>query len=69
VTSLERVREQSLSRHLLPAERFTERSVDTAKTVERLIIAEEVHDTRMLVQRRRNHDEQLPTCSRFREST
>jgi hypothetical protein len=28
-----------LSRHLLPAERFTKRSVDTAKTVERLIIA------------------------------
>ncbi len=36
--------------------------------VERLIIAEEVHDTRMLLQRRRNHDEQLPTCSQSRQT-
>jgi hypothetical protein len=38
-----------LSRHLLLAERFTERVVDTAKTPERLTVAKQVHDTRMLL--------------------
>lgn len=52
-----------LSRHLLLAKRFTKRVVDTAKTAERLIIAQQIHDTRMLLKRRGNHDEQLPACS------
>jgi hypothetical protein len=38
-----------LSRHLLLPERFTERVMDTAKTAERLIIAEQVHDSRMVL--------------------
>src|SRR5688500_11930743 len=41
--------EVEVSRHLLPAERFTKRLVYTAKTAERLNIAEQVHDTRMLL--------------------
>jgi hypothetical protein len=38
-----------LSRHLLLPERFTKRMVDAPKTVEGLIIAEQVHDARVLL--------------------
>ena len=38
-----------LSRHPLLSERFTKRMVDPPKAVEGLMIAEQVHDTRMLL--------------------
>jgi hypothetical protein len=49
-----------LSRYLRLAERFTKRVVKTAKTAERPIIAEQIHDARMLFPGRGDHHEQLP---------
>ena len=49
------IQQVELSRHLLLAERFTKGVVKTAKTAERLIIAKQIPDPRMLFRRRRNH--------------
>jgi len=38
-----------LARHPLLAERLTNRVVDAAKTAERLTVAKQIHDTRMLL--------------------
>jgi hypothetical protein len=53
---------------LLLAERLTERVVDAAKAAERLTIAKQVHDRRMLLERRGNDDEQLPAGSQPRQA-
>ena len=62
------IQQVELSRHLLLAERFTERVVKTAKTAERLIIAKQIHDPGMLFQRCRNHHQQLATCAQPRQT-
>ena len=41
----------------------------TAKTAERLIIVEKVHDTRMLLQGRGDQHKQLPACSQPRQTS
>ena len=54
-----RIQHIEISRHPLLAERFTERVVNTAKTAERLNVAEQVYNPRMLVPGRGDHHEQL----------
>ena len=44
-------------------ERFTERQMNAPQPRQRLAIAEQVHDTRMLLQRRRDDNEKLSACS------
>ena len=63
------IQQIDLSRHLLLAERFTKGVVKTAKTAERLIIANQIHDPRMLFQRCRNHDQQLATRAQPSETS
>lgn len=48
---------------MLLADRCTKGIVDSAETVDCLTIAKQVHDPRMLLQRRGYHDEQLPARS------
>ena len=52
------IQQVELSRHLLLAERFTKGVVKTAKTAERLI-ANQIHDPRMLFQRCKRYKETL----------
>ena len=59
----------ALSRNVLLAKRCTKRVVNTAKTAERRIVAKQLHDTRMLLQRRGDHYEQLPACSQPRQAS
>ncbi len=63
------IQQVKLSRHLLLAERFTKGVVQTAKTTERLVIANQIHDPRMLFQRCRNHDQQLATRAQPSETS
>ena len=62
------IQQIELSGHLLLAERFTKGAVQTAKTAEHLIIAKQVRDTPMLLQRCRDHDQQLATGAQPREA-
>jgi len=63
------IQQVELSRHLLLAERFTKGVMQTAKTTERLVIANQIHDPRMLFQRCRNHDQQLATRAQPSETS
>ncbi len=62
------VQRVELSGHLLLAERCTTRVVHTTKTAEHLNIAEQVHDTRVLLPGRGDHYEQLPAGSQLRQA-
>src|SRR5262245_16418533 len=59
----------NLPRHPLLAQCFTERLVNPPKPSERLFIAEQVHDARLLLERRWNHHEELAACAEPRESS
>jgi hypothetical protein len=56
------------SRHSLLSERFTKCVMNTPKAAERLIITKQVHDPRLLFPRGRDHDQQLPACSKPRQA-
>ena len=62
------VQKVELSKPLLLADRFAKRAMQTAKTAERLNVAEEVYDTWMLFAGRGDHDEQLPARSQLRQT-
>src|SRR4029077_3424429 len=57
------IQQVKLSRHLLLSERFTKRVVKTAKRAERLLIAKQIPDPRMLFPLGKNHHQHLATCA------
>src|SRR5262245_57716289 len=52
-----------LTRQPLLAQRFTERVMDAPQPPERLFIAKQVQNSRLLLQRCWDHDQQLATCA------
>jgi hypothetical protein len=63
------VQKIELSRHLFLAERLTKRAMDAAKTPKALVIAKQVHDTRMLLPGSGDHHEQLSARSQLRQAS
>jgi hypothetical protein len=57
-----------LSRHLLIAERFTERVVKTTNAAQRIFIAQQIDQARMPLPGRRNHHEHLPARLQLRQA-
>jgi len=62
------IQQVELSRQLLLVERFTKGAVQTAKTAQHLLVAKQGRDTPMLLQRCRDHHQQLATCAQPRQT-